>query len=562
MQRRRRILNSFILMGLLVASVAVTVTRDTPPASAAEPATSTPPAEAAQPASASQHPGRNGPLTERERKMAEAAWQYFVHATQEKTGLANAVGIYPSTTLWDTASYLSALVSAYELGIIDKREFDQRTLRVIGAIRDFDLFRGELPNKVYNTQTGAKVDYANKPGEIGYSALDVGRILVWFYILKQRYPYLANSVDQTVLRWNFCHAVDAQGRLYGSAVDKDGKTQYHQEGRLGYEEYAAKGFGLWGFDTRRASQAMPYAFIDINGVQVPYDSRDPRVYHTQNYVLTESYLLDGIELNWDLPDDDYSDPQLHTDGWRAEFAQRIYLVQERRFEQTGMLTARTEHQVDGDPYFVYDTIFSDGYAWNTLSPRDEFAPDRAAVAVKGALAMWTLWATPYTDKLFEAVADLYTPDGGFYEGLYENGKGFIPLQTANNNGILLAALLYKVQGPILRRGNPDPEAWYTAFPDSDLREQHCLPTKPLQVECPTKDLCTAPPEPSLHAEAFTYCEPVPAEQWYPGCAFLHPEPAARACSPGQPMTRPVPKAPPIPGSLCPIRSPPGAAATP
>jgi len=306
------------------------------------------------------HPGRQGPLTPREISMAKAAWQYFVASTQENTGLANAVLSYPSTTMWDTASYIAALVSARELEIIDKREFDLRTLKLLGTMQGLDLFRGELPNKAYNTKTAEKVNYENKPGEIGFSALDIGRMMVWLYTLKQRYPYLANSVDGVMLKWKYCNVVDKNGKLYGAGVGGNNQTQYFQEGRLGYEEYAAKGFALWGFDTRQASEAGPFDFIEIFGVKVPYDTRDPRIFKAQNYVLTESYLLDGLELNWDLPDDNYSDPFLHTDGWQAEFAQRVYSVQEKRFEKTGILTARSEHQVKGSPFFVYDSIYAAG----------------------------------------------------------------------------------------------------------------------------------------------------------------------------------------------------------
>lgn len=500
-------------------------------------------------ASSDHHFGRHGPLTEREHAMARAAWQYFVNATQEKTGLANSVGTYPSTTMWDTASYISGMVSAHELGLIDKREFDERLLRLLSTLRDLNLFRGEMPNKVYNTKTGEKVDYTNKPGEVGFSALDIGRMLIWLDIVKQRYPYLANSVDSVALKWKYCNVISADGRLYGAAVAKDGKTQYFQEGRLGYEEYAAKGFGLWGFATERASRAYPFKFIDIYGVQVPYDGRDPRVYKVMNYVVMESYLLDGIELGWDLPDDDYSTPDLFTDGWRAEFAQRVYLAQQRRFEQTGVLTARTEHQVDGKPFFVYDTVFADGYPWNTLSPSDTFEPDRAAVALKGALGMWALWDTPYTDQLFEAVADLYLPDKGFYEGLYENGRGVIPLQTANNNGIILAALLFKEQGPVLQRRNRNQSLWYTAFDDGgDMRSQRCLPAGPLQPRCQSATRCTQPEAETLHFEQYQYCEPVATQQWYPGCPSAHPEPAARHCDIGKLIERPVPSS--APGSQC------------
>ena len=63
---------------------------------------------------------RRGFLSEREKRAAKVAWHYFEKFTQETTGLANSVGNYPSTTLWDTASYIAGLVAAYELCIIEK----------------------------------------------------------------------------------------------------------------------------------------------------------------------------------------------------------------------------------------------------------------------------------------------------------------------------------------------------------------------------------------------------------------------------------------------------------
>ncbi len=68
-----------------------------------------------------------------------------------------------------------------------------------------------MPNKVYHTQTGAKVDYTNKPGEIGFSALDIGRFLVWMRIYKNRYPYLANTIDSVLLKWDFRNVIDDEG---------------------------------------------------------------------------------------------------------------------------------------------------------------------------------------------------------------------------------------------------------------------------------------------------------------------------------------------------------------
>ena len=96
--------------------------------------------------------------------------QYFVANYQPTTGTVNAVNKYPSTTMWDSASYLAAMTAARELGIIDKAEFDRRMLKFLATLNTLVLFRNELPNKAYNTISGQKVDYTNKPGEIGFSA--------------------------------------------------------------------------------------------------------------------------------------------------------------------------------------------------------------------------------------------------------------------------------------------------------------------------------------------------------------------------------------------------------
>lgn len=406
--------------------------------------------------------------------MAQVAWKYFVNNTQAKTGLANAVDKYPSTTMWDTASYLGALVSAYELRIIQKNEFDRRMTALLSTLNKLNFFRDELPNKVYNTQTGEKSNYANAPGEIGFSAIDLGRLLIWLHIIEQRYPAHANAIDNFVLRWKFCNCVDPCGTLYGAVLTADKQVRYLQEGRLGYEEYAAKGFQLWGFGTDLASRAEPFEVAPILGVLVPYDTRDPRDMGAHNYVVSESYILDGIELNWDLANDRTSTDFVHTDKVVTDFAQRIYQVQENRYKKTGILTARTEHQLAVAPYFVYDTIYSDGYPWNTITDQGKFVPEHAAVSPKAALGLWALWKTDYTQLLFDSVSDLYDPDRGFYEGRYEKDGGVIDTFTANTNGIILEILLYKAQGKLVKF-HPRPGLWDSAIRDEFQGRQNCLP---------------------------------------------------------------------------------------
>lgn len=405
------------------------------------------------------------PLSEEEMELAKVAWKYFENNYQDSTGFVNAVNNYPSTTMWDTASYMGGMVAAYELGLIDKRLFDTRLVKLLGTLNKMKFFRGELPNKVYHAKTAEKVNYGNQPGEIGFSALDLGRMLIWLKIIKERYPRHATAIDNFVMRWDFKHVVNKQGTMYGAVPDGKGGFMYVQEGRLGYEEYAAKGFQLWGFDTSRASKFEPYQIIPLYGVDIPYDSRDPRRLVAHNYVVTESYVLDGIELNWDMANDRSSSNNVHTDTQMAEFARRIFAVQAARYANTGIITARTEHQLDQKPYFVYDTIYTDGYPWNTITEEGDHVPRFAAIALKGAFGLWGVWDMPYSDTLMEAVSHLYDPDKGFYEGLYENGQGTINTFTANNNGIILEILYFKTHGKLLLFSPPRASLW-----DKNVRE--------------------------------------------------------------------------------------------
>ncbi len=392
----------------------------------------------------SMHPGRSGPLTPEERELADSAWRYFVKNTQPSTGMVNAVDGYPSTTLWDTASAVAGITSAQGLGLIDVAEATRRLGAMIDTLQKISLFRNLCPNKAYNTINADRVDYSNRLGELGCSALDVGRLMAWMEIVSQRFPALAPSAHRAVEHWNPA-ALVIGGQMMGANIAPDKSTEMDQEGRLGYEEYAAKAFRMWGFDVHEAAKPQPYSLVTLYGIKVPYDSRDPRETGAHNFVVSEAAILDGIEFGWNEPEDSDPDPFNHAVGWYARVANNIYAAQEARYDNTKILTAKTEHQVAGPPYFVYDTLFSDGKPWVTMTFDGVVAPAVSALSAKAAVGLWALWRTPYTDKLFAAARTLETPDHGVREGRLDTGLP-IDITTANTNGILLETLLYKVQG--------------------------------------------------------------------------------------------------------------------
>jgi len=132
-------------------------------------------------------------LSDKEIEMATVAWQYFERNTNANTGLVNSVDGYTAATLWDTASYLLALISAHDLEIIDSPSFDRRLNQALATLADLKLFDNKLPNKVYSTEDGAMTTYTNTKTErgVGWSAIDLGRVMVPFHALSTTMEKLA-----------------------------------------------------------------------------------------------------------------------------------------------------------------------------------------------------------------------------------------------------------------------------------------------------------------------------------------------------------------------------------
>ena len=419
------------------------------------------------------HQGRHGDLSEKETQWAKTAWNYFENNYNPKTGLVNSVDKYPVSSMWNAADFLAALVAARELELIKPCEFDKKLSAFLHFLNTMDLFFGQLPNKLYNTQTGRMVDYSNQNEEIGWSAIDIGRLLIWLKIVKCRYPEYAEYIDKGVLRWSFCEVLDNCGSLFGG-IKVHNKIQLFQEGRLGYEEYAAKGFQLWGFSTIAASKIEPFKKTRIYGIEIHYDSRHARDTGTYSPVLSLGYLLDGMEFNWDRIDDLNRLDSYHSDSVMAEIAESIYRVQEARYQQDHILTARTDHQVSAPPFFVYDSIFAEGYPWNIISDNGQYYKDAAIVATKAAFGMWSLFKTAYTDRLINAIACLNSAEEGWFEGRCENTGGYMKVITIGTNAVVLESLLYKKEGNLLNCVAE--QGYYEDFIEDPFREEgKCFP---------------------------------------------------------------------------------------
>ena len=374
-------------------------------------------------------------LTPEEQTYARAAWQYFVKNYQPATGFTNSVGGYPSGTLWDMGNYLMALNAARSLQIIDQSDFDARLNNFLTTLSNLSLFEDTLPNKVYNTATEQMVDYGNNPVErgIGWSALDLGRILAAFDVIRIGHPEYGDWLEGIVSKWQVGRAIKDK-QLQGAIVRPDNSTLFVQEGRFGYEQYAARGFERWGFKVPQAIALNPVKLVKINGVQIPVDLRDFKSTNANNYVVSESYILEGIEFGFP--------------GKLADYAARVLDVQKRRYDTTGQLTAVSEDNIDREPYFLYNTVYANGIPWATITDTNKPYPHLRSISTKAAFGWRYLFPdNAYAQKVFDAVKDLRSPDdSGYYAGIYEESKQPNKALTGNTNGLILEILYYKAMG--------------------------------------------------------------------------------------------------------------------
>jgi len=376
-------------------------------------------------------------LTDSQIAWGKIAWKYFENNTVEETGLVNSVDGYPASTLWDTASYLLGLISAQRLGIVEDIEFRSRMNRALSTLSEIDLFDDQLPNKSYNTQTTKMVTYDNSETErgIGWSAIDIGRIMVPFNILVWYYPEFTPRIEKILSHWDL-DRIESGAEMMGADVDESGNTVYLQEGRLGYEEYASKSLVLIGMDLSRALDYELYMdFEDIYGIDIGTDLRVPEKFTALNMVVSEPYILDGMEFGFDEKS--------------RELASRIYNVQQSRYEDTGILTAVSEDNIDQEPHFVYNTVFSNGKAWNAVTESGEDASEFRSLSTKAVFGLHSIFRTEYTKQLIDHIKDNYDPEKGWYSGIYESDGRSNTAITANTNGIILEALHHMQFGPFL-----------------------------------------------------------------------------------------------------------------
>ena len=369
-------------------------------------------------------------------EAARIAWTYFRNNTDPTTGLAGSVDGYPSTTMWETASYLVAVISAERLAIIDRAEAVERSRKVVDSLSRLALFEDSLPHKAYDIRTLQMVDYANRPTTVGlgWSALDIARLLSALKIVQRHHPELAQPVEKLVSGWDLNRVV-RDGWLNGANV-VDGAVRQNQEGRIGYERYGAKGMMLWGFDATAAMDVRPnLQVVEVEGVPIPVDTRLNRN-KTPALTTSEPYVFDGLEYGFD--------------SLTHLFATAVYRAQEMRYRRSGVLTGVSEGHLSVEPYFAYASVWGGGQPWAVLTFAGDRIDSRRTLSTKAAFGWDALFATEYTGELMKAIRPIADPARGWPEGIYEQDGAVNGSVTANTNSTVLSAEAFRRFGPLMQ----------------------------------------------------------------------------------------------------------------
>lgn len=356
--------------------------------------------------------------------VAKIAWKYFEKAYREKTGLFDSAFYYDKTTMWDMGSALAGIVCANKLNIIDNKKTDLYLLKLLNSLETIKLYNNELPSREYSTSLGVMTSggVVSKTGD-GWSALDIGRLLVWLKITENWYPNYKTKIEKIVSKWSF-KRLSKDNKLNGTILTD--KETLRQEGRLGYEQYSASGFYQWGVIIPNALDYDKTKKIKLWDLEISVDTRNLA------YLTSEPFFLAKMELGKVDNNFDYMFKQL-------------YELQKKRFEKYNVLTAFTEDSLDVYPWFVYNAIHFNNKSWVCTSPSGKEYPNLKSISTKASFAFDSIFNDDYSKKLKEKVQNNFG-DFGYYTGIYEKTGDKNKSVNINTNAVILESLLYKKLG--------------------------------------------------------------------------------------------------------------------
>jgi hypothetical protein len=362
----------------------------------------------------------------------KAAWSYFRSTRSGATGVVEAIAGSGFTTPSAIGDQIAAAIAADRLHLIDRREFDDTISSALTFLSGMPLSNGEMPARYYSTRDGGLIDPPRPGVDPGWSSIDAGRLLVWLRVLADRYPQYEPFVVRALSRWQTCRAVDEAGHLRSALPSGQGLLNA-PETQGGATLYAAQGFRAWGESTASLVSASGEDRLTIEGEDFALTDRPP--------LESGPYALLGIEFGWEAP----GGQKL---AQARAMEERLWQVQTRRWQRTGLVTARGDFRRTSAPYAVTDAVLSGGYPWSTTGEDGKAYAELALVSTRTGFLLAALHSGGQAKALTDTLSTLYDPASGWYEGRYESSGAYEWTRSSATNAAVLESILYRNAGKL------------------------------------------------------------------------------------------------------------------
>lgn len=362
----------------------------------------------------------------------KAAWAYFRSSRSGATGVVEAIAGSGFTTPSAIGDQIAAAIAADRLHLIDRREFDDTISSALTFLSTMPLSNGEMPARFYSSRDGGLIDPPNPGVDPGWSSLEAGRLLIWLRILVDRYPQYEPFVVRALSRWKTCRAVDEAGQLR-SALPSGAGLVNSAEADLAAATYAAQGFRAWGETVAMPADPIGEEQVSIEGEDFALAHRAP--------LQSAPYAMLGIEFGWKTP-------QGADLAAARAMEQRLWQVQTRRWQRTGMVTARGNYRRTSAPYAVTDAVLAGGFPWSTTGEDGKSRPELALVSTRTGVLLGALHGDGQAKPLAATLGTLYDPASGWLEGRYESSGAYEWTRSSATNAAVLETILFRNVGKL------------------------------------------------------------------------------------------------------------------
>lgn len=353
-----------------------------------------------------------------------AAWRGIASSYHPETGLFDASAGYAQASPWEMGGAIAATVAAYELRYIERAEYEQRITRLLRTLQSLPLVGETAFGRSYSTINGQLTS-------ADFSAIQNARLLIWLRRLSQD-PVFRSPAEAVVAR------LKLTALTQGGYLRSGNATSRYQDGRIGYEQYAAAGFQLWGVSADSASDLMINArSVNVGRRKLLADRRG------HDRLTSEPFVLYGMELG--------------LSGHMLELAQNLLALQQDRFATTGKLTAANADAVNRPPDYYYTfCVYCDGYIFLSFNGRGERV-DLRWLSTSAAYGWNAILPSDYTRALVNAVRPALDETRGWSSGILEDGNGSTGAFDLNTASIILEAAAYIARGrPLISRPTAGP----------------------------------------------------------------------------------------------------------